>query len=929
MTGTENRGDALTAAKAHRGATHDTDEQSAAKNGTEERVAAALSGLLGGDPVDRNVPFRVLGLTSLLGTRLRVRLEREFGRPVPAAALTEHYTVTALARHLDGTGRTEPRPPARIGAPTAVERRVAVIGMAARFPGAPDIDAFWRNLRAGVCSVGEPLSDVDSFDAAFFGVSPREAERTDPAHRLLLETCYHALEDGGCPDPDDGTRIGVFAGSGMNLYGPQPPYFLRADATGDPLDAVAELIGGQGDFLATRVAYHLGLTGPAVTVQSACSTSLVAVHLAVQALLTGDADLALAGAAAVRRTPVPDGPPDPEYILSPSGVVRAFDAAADGTVGGDGVAAVLLKPLERALADGDTVHAVILGSAVTNDGRAKAGFTAPSVGGHAAAARHALARAGAEPHTIGYLEAHGTGTAVGDPIEFRALTEALTAGPGPTGRTGLGSVKPSVGHLDTCAGMAGLIKTVLMLRHGELVPTVNTTVPDPRLAWADSPFFPVTEQAPWPPGPGPRRAGVSSLGFGGTNAHVVLEQPPTPAVAGASGREVLVPLAAPDQASLRRRAEQLRDWLRGHDDVPAGDVARRLHAGPPRSAARLAVSGRTSREVADALDAALAAPRRDEPQHSEGPVAFGPAAFAFRGQGAGAVDFEALRDEPVFRSVVEPFGEVLDRPQAAQVVFQVALAGLWESAGVRPGSVVGHSLGELAALCTAGALPLAEAVRFALVREELTRSTATGRMLAISAPVAVALDAAAATGADLAAHNAPTSHTLSGPDALMDRAESWLDRHRVPHRRLPMTTAYHSHLMEPVLDRLAEHARDLDWHPLRVPWASAADEKCLPAGTVPEADCLVRQVRYPVLFDPALRTLRAAGTRDFVEIAPTPVLRDFGRRVLPDSAWYLWGPSGLAALYRRGAPLDWAALNGPGPRAPLPGHPFARRRFPW
>ncbi|MFD4724692.1 beta-ketoacyl synthase N-terminal-like domain-containing protein [Streptomyces seoulensis] len=889
-------------------------------NGTEERVAATVAALLTGVPVAPDVPFRELGLTSLLGARLRVRLEKEFGRSVPAAALTEHYTVTALARYLDGDARTAPGPrPLKAG---GADRRVAVIGMAARFPGAPDVDVFWRNLRAGVCSVGEPLADADSFDAAFFGMSPKEAERTDPAHRLLLESCHHALEDGGYTDPDDGVRIGVFAGAGMNLYGPQPPYFLRAGTPGDPVEAIAELIGGQADFLATRVAWQLGLTGPAVNVQSACSTSLVAVHLAVQALLTGDADLALAGAAAVRRTPAPEGPVDPEYILSPSGVVRAFDAAADGTVGGDGVAVVLLKPLERALADGDTVHAVILGSAVNNDGRAKAGFTAPSVRGHASAVRHALERAGAEPHTIGYLEAHGTGTEVGDPIEFRALTEALAGGPGPAGRTGLGSVKPSVGHLDTCAGMAGLIKTVLMLRHGELVPTVNTTAPDPRLAWSEGPFFPVTERSDWPSGSGPRRAGVSALGFGGTNAHVVLEEPPAPVTVPDPDRAVLIPLAAPDPASLRRRAGQLSDWLRDHGDLPVGDVARRLHSRPRRSSARLAVSGRTAHEVADALDAALGEPPPEEPP-------LGPTAFAFRGQGAGAVDFEAYRDEPVFRSVVEPFGEVLDRPQAAQLVFQVALARLWESAGIRPSAVVGHSLGELAALCTAGALALSDAVRFVLAREELTGSTAPGRMLAVSAPLDVVLDAAAATGADLAAHNAPTSHTLSGPDVLMDRAESWLDRHAVPCRRLPLTTAYHSHLMEPVMERLAGHARDLGWQPLRVPWASASDDELLPAGTTPGPDCLARQVRYPVLFDPALRALRGMGVRDFTEIAPTFVLRDFGRRVLPDSAWYLWGPAGLAALYRRGAPLDWAALTGPGPRAQLPGHPFARQRFPW
>nr|WP_272920574.1 acyltransferase domain-containing protein [Streptomyces sp. SID8367] len=474
-----------------------------------------------------------------------------------------------------------------------------------------------------------------------------------------------------------------------------------------------------------------------------------------------------------------------------------------------------------------------------------------------------------------------------------------------------------------------------MLRHGELVPTVNATAPDPRLAWADSPFFPVTERTAWPSGSGPRRAGVSALGFGGTNAHVVLEEPPTapdddraplapPAATPTPGdsREALVPLAAPDEASLRRRAGQLRDWLRAHNGLAPGDVARRLHGRPPRSAARLAVAGRTAAELADALDAALARPWPDE-RPLTAPV------FAFRGQGAGAWNTDTERDDPVVRAVVEPFAEVLDRPQVAHVVRQVAHTRRWARAGVEPASVVGHSLGEPAALCAAGALTLADAVHFVLLREELTRSTRPGRMLAISAPLETALDAAAGTGADLAAHNAPTAHTLSGPDTVMDRAASWLDARGVPFRVLPMRTAYHSHLMEPVLDRLADRARELDWRPLRVPWASAADGELLPAGTVPDPECLVRQVRYPVLFDPALRALGATGARDFVEIGPTVVLRDFGHRVLPDSSWYRWGTAGLAALYRRGAALDLTALNGPGPRAALPGYPFARQRFPW
>lgn len=893
-------------------------------------VQEAVTAILGAR-ADEETPFQELGLTSLMMTRLSLRLAKAFGRPIAAADLAEHYTVAALARHLAGEAGPVPRPVAPV--PEAADRRVAVIGMAARFPGARDIAEFWHNLRAGVCSVGEPLPDADAFDASFFGITPQEAGRTDPAHRLLLETCYHALEDGGYAETAEGIRIGIYAGSGMNLYGPQLPYYARAAATHDPIESIENLIGGQVDFLATRVAYRLGLTGPAVTVQTACSTSLVAVHLAAQAILTGDADLALAGAAAVRYTADPGLRPDPEYILSPSGVCRAFDAAADGTVGGDGVAVVLLKRLDRALADGDAVHAVILGSAINNDGRAKPGFTAPSVHGHAEAVRQALARAGVGPETIGYVEAHGTGTRVGDPVEFLALSQALGTDGG-ADRCALGTVKPSVGHLDTCAGMAGLIKTIQMLAHRELVPTVNATEPDPDLPWQDSPFFPATELTEWKAGSTPRRAGVSALGFGGTNAHIVLEEPPpstdTPPTESAksAGSEVLAPLSAHEPESLRRLTRQLRAWLNDHGDLPAADIARGMALRRPHLPCRIAISGRTPADLAAALDHVLEHPPEPEPEPA---TRIGPPAFAFSGQGHGPGHPDPGRYGQIaaFRTVVEKHHDLLDLPQVAHLVFQVALARAWQSAGIEPRFAIGHSLGELAALCVAGALPLADAVRFTALRDRLMRSTGPGAMLALVAPLDTALDACAATGTDLAAINTPTAHVLSGTEQAVAQAESWLARHEVPHRRLAVSTAYHSTLLEPVLDELAKEATLLDWRPLRIPLASTTDGELLPVGSTPEPDYLMRQARFTVLFDSALRCLDTAGCRDFIEIAPTPALVGLGRRVLPGSTWLSYGHEALADLYRRGAHLDWPALTALGPRAPLPGYPFARIRYPW
>ncbi|HEX6344840.1 non-ribosomal peptide synthetase/type I polyketide synthase [Umezawaea sp.] len=891
-------------------------------------VAAVVRDAVGAD-ADPHTPFYELGLTSVHLLQLRKRVEERLGTPVATTAVFEHPTVAALTAHLVGRLSEDvepaPRPPA-LPADGGPDNRIAIVGMAARFPDAPDVDRFWANLRDGVDSVrvfgpaadpavvpvGGVLADVDSFDADFFGVSPREAAFTEPAHRLFLECAHQALEHGGYAGPArPGTRIGVYAGTGMNLYGHQDRMDPEATAVADVPSAMQATIGGEPDFLATRVAYRLGLTGPAIGVQTACSTSLVAVHLAVQALLSGDADLALAGAAAV-RTPQDSGYRHfPGSILSPTGRCRTFDADADGTVGGNGVAAVLLKRLDRALADGDTVHAVILGTAVNNDGTAKAGFTAPSVSGQAAVIRQALARAGVDAGTVSYVEAHGTGTPVGDPIEFEALSQAFASAR--TGSCALGSVKPNIGHLDSCAGMAGLIKTVLMLEHRELVPTINLSRPNPALRLDGSPFVLATERRPWTTDGTPRRAGVSALGVGGTNAHVVLEEAPPVRPTPDTGGAVVVPLSARDPRALAETAERLRAHLVAHPDLAAADVATTMALGRRHLPLRAAVVGRTTADLVRALS--------ETPRAGGG----GPLVFAFSGQGGPVAESaERLRREfPVTAPLLDAYTGPLLQPRL--FVYQAALVELWRSFGVRPDTVLGHSAGELAALHAAGVLSFEDGVRLTSVRGELMQSTEPGAMIAVATEPAVAREVARDSGTELAAVNGPLSQVLSGDLPAIERAKALLERRQVSWRVLDVDRAFHSALLDPVLPEYRRHAEKVDLRPPRIPVVNGLDGTIL--STV-DADHLGRHARLPVRFDLALARVGDAAL--VVEIGPGDVLTRLGRRTSPGSRWAPSQgtpdalPLAVAEAYRGGADVDWTALA-PGGRVPLPGYPLERR----
>uniref|UniRef100_UPI0025E0A326 type I polyketide synthase n=1 Tax=uncultured Sphingomonas sp. TaxID=158754 RepID=UPI0025E0A326 len=638
---------------------------------------------------------------------------------------------------------------------------LAIVGMAGRFPGAAGVDQFWQNVAGGIKSIrifseaeleaagvedallrqpnyvkaGTVVADVELFDAAFFGYNPREAELMDPQHRLFLECAWEALERAAC-DPDTyGGRIGVFAGSGFSMYMLNNLYSNPELIQSVPALQIA--VGNERDSLASTVSYKLNLKGPSIAVQTFCSTSLVATHLACQSLLTFESDVALAGGVAI-NIPQEKGY---EYhegdIVSPDGECRTFDAAANGSVIGNGVGVVALKRLEDALEDGDVIYAVIRGSAVNNDGILKVGYTAPGMSGQASVITEALANAGVEPDTISYVEAHGTATPLGDAVELAAMHKAFTARTAQTGFCALGSVKPNVGHLDRASGVTGLIKTALALQHQQLPPSLNFAQPNPALDLHDGPFYVNTTLRDWPRGTTPRRAGVSSFGLGGTNAHVVLEEAPERAPSPPAQGSQLLLLSAKTTGALEAMAANLAAQLERQPELNLADVAYTLQVG------RSAFNHRRMVVAAD-MPAAVAALRG-----SAGPgVATAeqtqrgrPVAFLLPGQ----ADVTALDDlrrtlyasEPAFRAAVEQCCAAL-RPhlqvdllprfahrngttvvapaEALLFVTEYALTQVLGQWGVRPSALLGAGIGEYVAACLAGVVSLADAAALVAAR---------------------------------------------------------------------------------------------------------------------------------------------------------------------------------------------------------------------
>lgn len=874
---------------------------------------------------------------------------------------------------------------------------IAIIGMAGRYPGAADLDTFWRNLCEGVESITELsaedmlaagardasirsprwvpkarlVEDADKFDAGFFGISPREADIIEPQQRLFLECAWAALEDAGVdPDRDQG-QIGVYAGERfngylMNIYSNQALVSRMGD--------FQIQISNDKDYIATRTSYKLDLGGPSFTVQSACSTALVAVHLGCQALNAGECDMAIAGASGIR---VPEyGYPYVEGdVGSPDGHVRAFDAKARGTMFGSGVGAVVLKRLDEALADGDNVHAVIRGSAVTNDGADKVGFSAPGVDGQYRVVRAAQIAAEVDAGSIGYVEAHGTGTQMGDPIEVSALTKAFRASTDRTGFCALGSVKSNIGHLGAAAGSASLMKAVLALKHRELPPSINFEEPNPEIDFAASPFFVNTERRAWEGNGAPLRAGVSAFGIGGTNAHVVLEEAPPQESSAPSRPWQLLALSARSPSALEAVRENLARHLEAHPEAALADAAWTLQVGRRVHPHRQVVACSSRAEAIAALQGE--APGRTAVGFDAGrrPTV----AFMFTGQGSQypGMTRDLYDGEPVFREMIDRCAELARQhldpqgtldlrdvlypgdPESAEAAellnqtaytqpalfaIEVALAALWRSWGIEPTAMIGHSIGEYAAATVAGVFSLEDAVALVVARGRLMQDLPPGDMLAVPLSedeIAPRLD----SQLSVAAVNAQGRSVVSGPSEAVAALRERLEAEGLACRPLHTSHAFHSPMMEPMLAPFVERFAGVTLSAPRIPFVSNVTGTWITEEEATDPGYWARQVRSPVRFAAGVATLLEEEDRLLVELGPGNSLTTLARRhpkrapeqeVVPstrhpkdredDLAFLL---RSLGQLWIAGVTVDWRRFHGDDLRLriSLPTYPFERQRF--
>ena len=874
---------------------------------------------------------------------------------------------------------------------------VAIIGMAGRFPGAANIEEFWRNLCAGTESIsffteeelkaaGEApsvlsdplyvkargiLEDVELFDASFFGFFPREAQQMDPQHRLFLEAAWEAIEDAGYDTNNYEGAVGVFGGAGINSY--LFSALLSNPGNLSPAEGYQLAIGNQNDFLTARVSYKLNLRGPSLDIQTACSTSLAAVHVACRSLLGRQCDMALAGGATV-SVPQKRGYLYQEgMILSPDGHCRAFDAEARGTVAGSGVGIVVLKRLADAVADGDHIYAVIKGSAVNNDGSQRVGFTAPGVDGQAEVIATAQAIAGIDPETITYIEAHGTGTALGDPIEIAALTQVFREQTEAGGFCAIGSVKTNIGHLDTAAGVAGLIKTALALQHRMIPPSLNFKQPNPKIDFRNSHFYVNTELSEWKEGSTPRRAGVSSFGIGGANAHVVLEEAPAIEGAGSSRPWQLLALSSKTESALETATARLAAHLRKHSDLNLADAAYTLQIGRKAFNHRRILVCRSPEDACSALE--TRDPKRvfstshDQEPHNQ------PVVFMFSGQGAQYVNMglELYQVEPTFREIIDycsgflkshlgldlrellyPPAEKADEAnrqlnqtriaQPALFVVEYALARLWMEWGIQPQAMIGHSIGEYVAACLAGACSLEDALRLVAVRGRLMQGMPGGAMLSVpleESEVRSLLN----ERLSLAAVNGPASCVVSGPNDAITELEQQLSRKGVGFRRLQTSHAFHSEMMDPILESFAREVEKVNLKAPGIPYLSNLTGTWVTAAEATDPGYYAKHLRQTVRFADGISELLKEPNRILLEIGPGQTLSTSARqhrssaagRVILNSIRHPQQQQSdvsfildtLGKLWLAGVRIDWSGFHAGERRlrASLPAYPFERQRY--
>ncbi|MGB6222957.1 type I polyketide synthase [Haloferula sp.] len=854
---------------------------------------------------------------------------------------------------------------------------IAVVGLAARFPGANTVQGFWENLcqgtesitfgagpsRPGHVNAAGMLEEADHFDASFFEMSGRDAALTDPQHRVFLELAWEALEDAACDPRRSSAIVGVFAGCARNSY-------FAHNLAGHPeisqeIDRYQTIIGSEDDYLASRTAFKLDLRGPAVTVKTACSTSLVALHLACRSLRDGECSMALAGAVSV-KVPFDEGHPIREgSMYSPDGHTRPFDRDASGTLFGSGGGVLVLMPLTEALNAGHTIHAVIRGTAINNDGATKESFTAPSIKGQSRVIREALARAETDAASIHFIEAHGTGTQLGDPVELDALNEVFSQRGTPLL---IGSVKGNIGHADAAAGMAGLIKSILALRHRTLPPSINC----PNPVTLDSNFELAAQLRPIKITNGcPLRCGVTSLGFGGTNAHAVLEEAPPTESQPVSREWQILTLSARNETALATACERLADYLRENPDSCLADVAWTLQVGRREFTHRRAVVCRTVDEAIAALEGQ--APRRSFSAEAKEPAR--KIAFTFPGHGSHYVGMtrRLYQSEPVFREALDECAEALlphlgfdlrptlfptpefeaeaqanilrtDYIQSSLFMISYAFACLWRSWGVRPSAVIGYSIGELSAACVTGMLSLSDAAKLVAARASLIHTLPPGAMLAVGLSeeeVAPFLN----DEIDIGALSAPQHTILSGPHAAMDTVEKRLSEARVGHRRIEVPHAFHSRMMEPVLGSYREALLDVSFEAPNCDFISTVDGCRQSSEALADPGYWQREMIEPVRFSDAIVTLAAEPDWTFLEVGPSQLLSALTRghpavgnhhvvlssnrneRDATDDVEFTM--IAAARLWLNGHSLDWAALHHHQQRTriSLPCYPFQRQRY--
>lgn len=976
--------------------THEMGEEFVAPSTTIEKDLANIwCGALGLEPIGIENNFFDLGGSSLLAVQVLIQVEKRFGLDLPIVRLYEYPTVQALAQYLSQEPQKAARPAQAVNnsksLPTS-SNGVAIIGMAGRFPGAATVSEFWQNLCAGVESISffesqdlDPsvsqdlradsqyvpargtIQAAETFDAAFFGISPREAEIMDPQARVFLELTHEALENAGYVSDTFAGAIGLYAGSGQNTYFER--HICGRPEILDRLGAFQTMLANEKDFLTTRTSYKLNLTGPSLNINTACSTSLVAVIQAVQGLLTHQCDMALAGGVSV-TTPQNTGYLYQEGgMFSPDGHCRPFDAKAKGTLFNNGAGLVVLKRVEDAIADGDLIYAVVKGIGMNNDGAGKVSFTAPSVQGQMEAILAAQLNAGFHPDSISYIETHGTATPVGDPIEVEALTQAFRTQTAANQFCAITSLKSNVGHLIAAAGVAGLIKTALALHHKKIPASLNFDTPNPAIDFANSPFYVNTQLTDWK-SETPRRAGVSSFGVGGTNAHVVLEEATSVESSDLCRPRQLLLLSAKTDSALKQSAANLKEHLGQHPDAKLADVAYTLKVG------RSAFNHRQFIVCSDIKTAIqlLETPQPTQTGTRHTTVRNPEVVFMFPGQGSQYVNMgRNLYDrEPIFRAAVDDCAELL-RPflqrdlrevmhpvaedeaaatllrqtlytQPALFTIEYALAKLWISWGIQPAALIGHSIGEFVAACLAGVFSLADALKLVASRAQMMWDLPGGSMLSVRLS-ATEVEKFLSPDLAIAAINGPSLCVVSGATELVGKLQQTLEAQEIVCKPLHTSHAFHSPMMEPIIQPFTALIQEIELAPPKVPFISTVTTTWITDEQATNPLYWASHLRATVRFAEGVQTLWQQPDRVLLEVGPRTTTATLARQQAKDlkqqvaisslgstsenHAEWVAVMQAIGQLWLAGVAIDWNAFYAEETRhrLPVPTYPFERQRY--